>query len=403
MLALLLVAANLRSGITGVGPLIPAIERDTGMSAGMGGLLSTIPMLAFGLVSPLVGREAARFGIAKVLTVALALLSIGIVARSLPGLAFLFLGTVLMSIAIAHGNVLLPAAIRANAPANQVGALSAAYVTVMGAFAALSSGVTVPLSRVLPGGWRAALAIVIVPAVLALIVWSLRLADGRHDLAVATRRHTPIPWRSGVAWQVTAFMGLQSLIFFTILAWLPSIVAEGGISAGRAGLLLLVLQLVGLASSAVVPIVARAFRDQRWLVGINSMLIAAGIAVLLVDPAYALFSVVLLGLGGGAVVVLALSFQSERARTGDEAAALAGMAQSLGYLLAATGPLLVGVLHQATGGWRLPTAVLLGLAVLMGLVGAGASRSRFAFTTELANATQGRPGEGTLGPARGDS
>ncbi|WP_326836330.1 MFS transporter [Amycolatopsis rhabdoformis] len=375
VVAIVLVATNLRATLTGVGPLLPQIEHDTGLSPTWGGLLTTLPLLTFALTSPLVGRVSHRIGTARLVVFALLLLVAGTVIRSLPGSGFLFVGTVALSAAIACGNVLLPSVIRRTVPANRIGAISGLYVAVMGVVAAVSSGVSVPLANTLPGSWHTALAWGLVFAVVALAVWIPRI---RHDQpAPAGSTHARIPWRSGLAWQVSVFMGLQSLGFYTVLAWLPSILARQGTTAEAAGWILFYYQVIALIASSAAPLLTRGRSDQRWVAVSAALLVVAGFGVLLAAPSLALLSVTLLGLGGGTCLVLALGFQSQRAADHTQAAALAGMAQSIGYLIAAVGPLALGAIHDATGEWTLPLVVLGSLSLLLAIMGYGAGRDRF--------------------------
>lgn len=211
VIAIVLVAINLRPALTGVGTLLPYIEQDIGLTSSGGGALSTLPLVAFAATSPFVSRIAHRFGSSRVLAASLALLVVGTVMRSLPHIALLFAGTVLIAVAIAFGNVLLPAVIRYRAPAALIQVASAIYVTMMGLSAAVSSGISVPLAAVLPGSWRTALAWSAVLGVIALVVWIPRARrDGRDEAPGTT--HAPTPWGSWLAWQVSFYMGLQSLV-----------------------------------------------------------------------------------------------------------------------------------------------------------------------------------------------
>ncbi|WP_020385900.1 CynX/NimT family MFS transporter [Kribbella catacumbae] len=373
LVAIVLVAANLRATLTGVGVLLPAIEQGTGLGSGGAGLLSTLPLLTFAATSPLVGRMSHRLGDARLLVLSLAVLAAGTLLRSLPSLACLFAGTVVLSAAIACGNVLLPAVVRRSVPTHRIGTVSALYVTVMGLVAAISSGVSVPLADVLPGAWRTSLGWSLLLAIPALLVWIPRMRNGSGRPAPTARR-SAMPWRSLLAWQVTFFMGLQSLCFYAVIAWLPSILAHEGTSASSAGWMLFFYQVVALLASSVVPLLSRGREDQRWMAAAASALIAAGFVVLLTAPAMSLLSCTLLGLGGGTCIVLAMTFQSRRAASPAQAPALAGMAQAIGYLVAAAGPLLLGVLYDHTGGWSLPLLVLIGLALAMAAAGFGAGR-----------------------------
>ncbi|MEW2546319.1 MFS transporter [Streptomyces sp. NPDC047002] len=374
LVAILLVAANLRATLTGVGTLLPDIERGSGLGSTWGGLLNTLPLLTFAATSPLVARASHRYGTAKLLASSLAVLACGTAVRSLPSDIALFAGTVVLSAAIACGNVLLPAVIRRHVPGPRIPTVSALYVTVMGLVAAVSSGISVPLAHALPGSWHTGLAWGIVFAVAALPVWLLRT---RGDAPAASTGVTPAPtpWRSALAWKVSLFMGLQSFGFYTIIAWLPSILARQGMSGTAAGWTLFYYQIVALTAGLLVPLATRGRPDQRLTAAGASLIVAAGFLLLLV-PALTVVACTLLGLGGGACLVLALSFQSQRAGGPGQAAALAGMAQSIGYLVAAAGPLLLGALHDATGGWTVPLVLLAAVGLAMAAAGHGAGRDR---------------------------
>lgn len=276
-----LVAANLRAALTGVGPLLPGIEASTGLSGTWTGLLGTLPLLTFAATSPLVGRTAHRYGAPRSLAIALAVLAAGLLVRSLPGVIFLFAGTVVVAAAIAYGNVLLPSVIKSTVSEDRIGQVTGLYVTAMGLLAAISSGVSVPMADHLTGGWRTALGVWAVLAVLAFGVWLPRCRrTGPAGAAPAVRER--IPWRSPLAWQVSVFMGLQSLGFYTTIAWLPSIVHDHGVGEAAAGWQLFLFQIVGLVSSSALPVLARRWRDQRLLAAAASVIVALGFVLLAV-------------------------------------------------------------------------------------------------------------------------
>lgn len=375
VIAIVLVAINLRPALTGVGTLLPYIEQDIGLTSSGGGALSTLPLVAFAATSPFVSRIAHRFGSSRVLAASLALLVVGTVMRSLPHIALLFAGTVLIAVAIAFGNVLLPAVIRYRAPAALIQVASAIYVTMMGLSAAVSSGISVPLAAVLPGSWRTALAWSAVLGVIALVVWIPRARrDGRDEAPGTT--HAPTPWGSWLAWQVSFYMGLQSLVFYSSIAWLPSVFVEQGMSTAAAGWLMFFFQVISLIASSFLPLFTRGRDDHRWVGAAAPVLIALGAILLICAPQLVIVSCILQGFGGGAALVLALSFQSQRAAGPAEAASLAGMAQGVGYLVAAAGPVLLGVVHDATSEWTLPLVLLTVFALTMAVFGYGAGRDR---------------------------
>ena len=182
---------------------------------------------------------------------------------------------------------------------------------------------------------------------------------------------------TALAWQVTAFMGLQSLIFYAGLAWLPSILRDDGFGAGEAGALLALYTLASLPSSLAVPVIATRARDQRLLAAGATLLQSAGLAGLLLAPAAAWLWISILALGQGATFSLALTLFVLRAADSRRAGELSGMAQAIGYCVAASGAFLVGALEDWSGGWDLPLAVLLGLTFALLVAGLGAGRDRF--------------------------
>ncbi|MFC3978600.1 CynX/NimT family MFS transporter [Streptosporangium jomthongense] len=352
---LLVVAANLRASLTGVGPLLDQVQADLGLVPAVAGLLNTLPLLTFAALSPLVPRLAARWGAERLLGGALMVLTLGIALRWVPVAAGLFTGTVLIGAGIAVGNVLLPSLIKRDFP-TRVGMLTSAYATVMGGVAAVASGVAVPISEVAPGGWYTALGCWVLFALVAVLLWLPQMRAPRR--AVQAVRGHRLPWGSGLAWAVTAFMGLQSLGFYVVVTWLPRFLQDNGTSAATAGWLLFLFQAVAVLTSLAVPGVMRRAGDQRVLAAICSAVMFLGYLGLLVAPGAAPLWSVVLGLGGGACLVLALAFIGLRAQDANVAGALSAMAQSIGYLLAAAGPVVFGLLHTVSAGWRVPIVVM---------------------------------------------
>ncbi|HEX2186857.1 MAG TPA: MFS transporter, partial [Chloroflexota bacterium] len=234
--ALVLLAANLRPALTSVAPLIGEIRAGTGVSNGVAGLLTTLPLLAFALLSPVAPRLARAIGMRRVLLLSLLALAAGILARSSGTLAALFLGTALLGAAIAVGNVLLPSIVKREFP-ERVGLMTSVYSTALGISAALAAGVSAPVAQLV--GWRAALALWAIPAFVAAVAWLPGPGSGRTGSAPdVSHRGVGGLWRSGLAWQVTLFMGLQSLAYYVALTWLPEILIDEGLSVARAGWML---------------------------------------------------------------------------------------------------------------------------------------------------------------------
>lgn len=368
---LLVVAANLRASLTGVGPLLGQVQAGLGLSSSSAGLLNSVPLLAFAALSPMTPRMAARWGADRLLGYALIVLTVGIAVRWLPSAVGLFSGTVLIGVGIAVGNVLLPSLVKRDFPTS-VGMMTSAYATVMGGVAAVASGVAVPISQSAAGGWRTGLGVWGLLALVAVVLWLPKMR--RPRIAGQAIRGHRLPWNSPVAWAVTAFMGLQSLGFYVVVTWLPQVFQDSGISPASAGWLLFLFQAVAVVVSLAVPGALRWARDQRALASISSAVLLVGYAGLVLTPELALLWSVTLGLGGGACLVLALAFMGMRAEDASVAGALSAMAQSIGYLLAAIGPVVFGLLHTLGSGWRIPLLVMCVTAAAQAIVALVAGR-----------------------------
>jgi len=372
---IVLLAANLRPALTSVAPLIGQIRAETDMPNGVAGLLTTLPLAAFGALSPGAPRLARRFGMEHALLVSMLLLAAGILLRSAGALWALFLGTAILGAAIVVGNVLLPGLVKREFP-ERAGLMTSVYSTAMGISAALAAGASVPVARLTGMGWRGALALWALPALLTAVAWlpQLRRSDRPANTSTRTSGVSGL-WRSPLAWQVTFFMGLQSLAYYVTLTWLPEILREQGMSTARAGWMLALAQAVAIVTMFLAPVLASRRPSQRSVVAAAVGLSGAGTLGLLVAGSTAsILWVVLLGLGQGACFSLALTFFALRAPDPQHAAALSGMAQSVGYLLAAAGPSLFGVLRDATQAWKVPLALLLAITVCLLIAGLGAAR-----------------------------
>ena len=396
----MLIAANLRASLTAVGPLTGQIRADTGISGGVAGLVTTLPLLAFGVASPVVPRLARRVGADRALLASLLLLAVGILVRSAGPVAALLVGTTLLGLAIAIANVLMPSLVKRDFP-ERAGLVTGLYSSIMGGLAALAVGLAVPLADRAGLGWRGSLASWSLLALLGAAVWlpQARRAEpadppvpddppARGDGTAAAGR--PL-WRYPLAWQVTLFMGLQSLAFYVTVSWLPEILHErGGLDPAGAGWALSAVQLIGVVASLVVPVLAVRRASQRLPAVAAASLYLGGAAGLLAGVGPLALWCGLLGLGQGASFGLALTLFALRSPDARRAADLSGMAQSVGYLLAAGGPALFGLLHDRTGGWTAPLAALVAVSLALILAGLGAGRPAL---------LAGDPGEGLV--ARG--
>ncbi|HBC7114556.1 TPA: CynX/NimT family MFS transporter [Raoultella ornithinolytica] len=372
---ILFIASTLRVTFTGAAPLLDAIRADYGLSTAQTGMLTTLPLLAFGLVSPLAAGVGRRLGIERSLLVALVLICLGIGLRSLPSTALLFGGTAIIGCGIALGNVLLPGLIKRDF-SQHVARMTGAYSITMGGAAALGSAMVVPLA--LAGfGWHGALLMLMVFPLLALLVWLPQTRKtATAPLTGSGAMHNRGIWRSALAWQVTLFLGINSLVYYVIIGWLPAILQSLGYSEAQAGSLHGLLQLATAAPGLAIPLILHRLKDQRTIAIIVALMCAISACGLWFWPGQAVVWTLVFGFGSGATMILGLTFIGLRANSAHQAAALSGMAQTIGYLLAACGPPLMGKIHDANGDWQIPLLAVALISVVMALFGALAGRDR---------------------------
>ncbi|MEC1402916.1 MFS transporter [Bacillus subtilis] len=377
IIGIVLISLTMRSPLTSVGPLVGSIRESLGLSHTMAGLLTTLPLLAFSLLSPFTPILARRFGMERIILYALVLLMVGIAVRSLTATVPLFAGTVLLGLAIAVCNVLIPSIVKRDFSRN-VGLMTGLYSVSMNLCGAIASGVSVPLARNLGFGWNGALAVWGLLALIAALFWFPKARTSQASAMVATsgastRRSL---WRSPLAWMITLFMGLQSLLFYVLIAWLPEIMTSRGLNEDSAGWMLSLFQFASLPVSFIVPIVAGRMKNQRLLVVMMTVLFFVSLGGLYFgDNALIFLWTILLGISGGCAFSLAMIFLSLRTKDASDAASLSGMSQSVGYLLAATGPTLFGLLHDVTASWNFPILLLLMVSILLFIFGLGASKN----------------------------
>lgn len=377
VLGIIFVAAALRAPFTSVGPLLEMIRDDLGLSNTVAGAITTLPLLAFALLSPFAPQIARRIGLPNTLMLAMLMLSIGILIRSASGAVTFFAGTALIGLSIAVCNVLLPGLIKGKYPA-RIGLMTGIYTVSMNLCAAAASGISVPLASQTGLGWRGTLALWFGIAALATLFWIPQMKSLGSSTASRTPGTAGKMWRSPLAWQVTLFMGLQSLLYYILIAWFSVILGERGMSSSHAGWILSLMQLAQLPFTFFVPLWAGKMKNQRSLVIITASLFFAGISgVWFGSNAWMPLWAICIGIGGGFAFGLAVMFFSLRTRSTQEASELSGMAQSVGYLLAAMGPALFGLLHDATDSWNGPLALLAVASVLLLVAGLGAGSNRY--------------------------
>lgn len=378
IVTVLIVAANLRPAITAVGPLIERIGADTGLGPAALGLLGAIPAVGFGVVALFVAAAGRRWGLERTIFVSLVLLGLGTLLRSLPLGGFsLFTGTIILSAAIGVGNVLVPAVVKRDFP-TRVPVMTGLYTAVLVGCAAVASGTAVPVAAA--QGWELTLGVSAIFALISAGIWGTRLRVSRQDSAEQHRPVvTPEPpggsmWRSTVAWQVTAYFALQSGIFYLMLTWFPAIQTSHGVSETSAGFWLGAYQAIGIIASLVVGPVMQRSRDQRLvLVALAAIMLIGVLGIIMLPAAMPAWSLIV-GFASGGNLLVGLTLISMRARTSGEASRLSGMAQGVGYLLAAIGPLLAGSLFEVTESWSPVLWIIVAAVVVMAAVGMLAGR-----------------------------
>jgi MFS transporter, CP family, cyanate transporter len=378
---------NLRTAITSLPPLFPDLQTRLHLSSAELSLLAATPVICFGVVSAFAAWLNRRFGEEAILLVALGVLTAGLLLRGADPGILLFPGTALAASAIAILNVLLSSMVKRRWP-ERAGLLIGIYLTALSVGAILSSLISVPLYRSSGGSVPLALGLWAAPAALAVLLWlpQLRYRSAGSVPAAPGGPNPAAPaagsaadrikvYRYALTWQVTAFMGLQSLLYYAALSWLPTIFQDRGSSAVTAGNLLALMGVGNLATSLIVPVLAHRRPGQRALVVPSLIGTAAGLAGSLWAPlGQAPLWVLVLGISQGSCLGLAIFFMMARAPNPGVAASLSAFAQSVGYLAASAGPLEVGLLHTATGSWDIPVVLLLVLSAFELVVGLLAAR-----------------------------
>lgn len=427
MIAIVVIAFNLRPAITSVGPLLTMIRDDIGLSNWSAGLITSLPLIAFACTSLFAPKIGQRFSDVVAVSFGLTFLIGGIIIRSIPISATLFIGTAFVGVGVGIMNVLLPAVIKAKFP-NKTGTMTSVYTTSMKLFAATASGLSIPLAITVGLGWKLSLGVWVFLGIIGLFFWLIVLnrdkkirsidedmnesvksntnelaanqmndfgseqteaeMEGNESNDETAKNHSTkekvVPrnnsiWKSPIAWQVTLFMGMQSFMFYTVISWLPSILVDYGFTISTAGWLLSYVQFIGLPSAFIAPILAERLPSQSWLIAIIGTMVTVGFGGLLFGgpPFVIIIWVTIIGLSLGATISLSLALLGMRARSAKDASMLSGMAQSFGYFLAAIGPILVGFLYDVFESWHIPLIAIIIICVMMTISGFGAGRNKY--------------------------
>ena len=385
----LVLAVNLRVAITSLPPIFPELESALHVSASTLALLAAVPVLCFGVFSGAGAPLSRRFGDERVLGLALGLLAVGLLLRSVSPKVLLFPGTIVAGAAIALMNVLLPSLVKRRVP-ERAGLVIGLYLLMLSGGAIVASLLAVPIFTAAGGGEtsgsaavRISLGVWAAPALVAAVLWLPQLRyralpeAPRPGGAPRTRQAGALAMRRfPLAWQVTLFMGLQSLIYYATLSWFPTMFRDHGVSATHAGDLLALMNLGNAVTALLIPMLAQRAADQRRLVALAMLATSAGLAGAVFGPTGgAVPFILVLGLGQGATLGLGIFYTMARAPDPVTAASLSAFSQGIGYLISSAGPLLIGLLHDVTGSWTVPGLVLLAVCAGTVIVGWLAGRA----------------------------
>lgn len=377
LVGILCVAINLRPALSSIGPLVGMIRQDLGLTETLLGLLTTLPLIAFGIISTMTPLFTKRFGIGNTLLAALILLSMGIVVRSIGGIITLYLGTILLGIAIAFGNVLIPALIKRNFP-HKAGLVTSLYSGIMSLGAAVAAGLSYPLAQAMGMGWRGSLVVWAALAIIALIIWMPNLKRIKRTTPSRSFKEA-MKKLSGslLVWKLALYMGLQSFAFYVILAWLPAILIDRGFDASYAGWMLSLSQATGIIGAILIPIWAGSRKDQRLVIAVLVLIEVFSLIGLMI-PSLGMVELWtgLIGMALGGTFGLALLLIVLRSHDAETAAELSGIVQSIGYFIAATGPFIVGLIYDITEVWNYAIILLLVLAILKLIMGLPVGKDR---------------------------
>lgn len=354
-----LVAINLRLALSSLPAVATAIQADTGWNDALIGALTTVPVLAMGIFALSIPALAERIGRRGAVAAALGAMTVAMLLRGLGAIALtLFLAALLAGLAIAILGGLVPGIVREQL-SSSMGTATALWTTAMMGGAALGAAATLPLAELL-GGWNRALAIWALPAVIALIAWSILERGGAsHDRPPTLVRLRDLPWRNPTAWSLTAFMTLNSIVFYSSLAWIAPSYQERGYSAETAGIYFGIFTAGQMFGALILPRWSHRTSRRRLLFLATLITCATAIALIAFVPTFAppiVLTVFSFSLSGG--FAMALGLLSEYAKDASGSARLTAMAFSITYTVAAFGPFVAGSLMDSIDSWTLVFALL---------------------------------------------
>ncbi|MGP6174319.1 CynX/NimT family MFS transporter [Corynebacterium sp. A21] len=377
LLGVFFVGLNLRAAITSVAFVLPQIRSDFTLGATAAGLLTTVPLLAFVCFSMQVPRWGRRFGTGRLILFSMILLGIGFAIRLVPVAAVLFLGMAVIGLAIAIGNVLLPAYIKSRYP-DRAGPLMGIYTVSLYLGPALAAAGTLPIARA-TGSWQVALLSWAILLLVAVPLWlpHLRGVPAKTSAGVSppTAALSKL-WSNPLAWSVTIYFAVLSVLFYTVNGWLPTMLQDRGSSGDLGGNVLTVVNFAAIPFALVVSILVARTHTQVWATLSGSLFLGIGLAGILFAPESTwVVWAICFGIGHGTATGVGFSLAMLRTRTAEGTAALGAMSQTAGYTMSALGPVGAGALRDLTGGWDVVIWVIIGIVAVQAVAGVFAGRS----------------------------
>ncbi len=362
VVALFAASLALRPQILAVGPLLPLIRADLELPAGVAGLLTTIPVLCMGIFAPIGPQIAARLGPRTALAACLAVIAgAGLVRALAPGFPPILLATFVIGVAIGVSGA-IPAIVVSQRLSHAAVHGTSAYAAGIVAGSTGAAAVAVPLA--LNGDWRTSLALISAALVLPLVAWLVLLRPDPSARALGARA-VRLPWRSGTGWLLVALFGIQSILYYGIVSWLPNALVERGWSPASTGTLIAIFNGIGLLTTIGVPWAASRLGSRRAQLGAVAAGALTGILGVVLAPDLSFGWIVILGLSLGAVFPLLLTLPVDVSANPGEAGSIAALMLLGGYVLASTGPVVLGVVRDVTGNFSASMWLLVGVALVL--------------------------------------
>ena len=376
----ILVSTNLRAPITAVSPILDEMKSVLKIDNFQASLLTSIPLFVFAFFSILVSKATAKINIRHGLIYSLIILIIGIYVRIYGNISMLYIGSLLIGLGICIGNVLTPAYIKNTFP-TKIGIMTGIFSVSMSLIAALASGLSIAIGNWTNLGWKGSLGVWIVAAIAALIIVCIDSLKNKTATQQKTVQSEDVKFnifKSKQAWNISIFMGLQSLIYYCLVALLPTLLIDFGMTKTNAGWVFSVLQLAMLPAMLVSPVLASRMKNPKIMIYITSALYFIGIITLLIFKAkFSYLSAILIGIAGGFAFSLSILFFSLRTKTMVGTIKISGMAQSVGYLIAAFGPPIFGKLYDIDSTWSYSLYFLMFCMMILTFFGIKASQPKF--------------------------